>query len=139
MDKLRQYIRQQVKEVMEQDNQRFVPIPYHVQPVLKTIGLYPFDRYVLEVKHVNTVPPSEEITLSNGSKFYIYFGEEKEREREREKFYYEDKRNHYLIRDKINDLLTQDKLSGDGENDMESPEGDSEEPEEEIPDEEPAA
>ena len=139
MDKLRQYIKKQVKEMMEQENQRFVPVPYHVQPVLKTIGLYPFDRYVSEVKHVNTVPPSEEITLPNGNKFYIYFGEEKEIEIGGEKFFYEDKRNHYLIRDRINDLLTQDRLSGGGENDMESPEGDSEEPEAEAPDEEPAA
>jgi len=67
------------------------------------------------------------------------FGEEKEIEIGGEKFFYEDKRNHYLIRDRINDLLTQDRLSGGGENDMESPEGDSEEPEAEAPDEEPAA
>ena len=55
----------------EQQDQEFVAVPYSIQPVLKTIGLYPFPKYVQEINHANTVPPSEEVTLINGVKFFI--------------------------------------------------------------------
>ena len=138
MDALKNYIRKQVtKRIMEQQDQEFVAVPYIIQPILKTIGLYPFARYVQEVKHANTVPPSEEVTLKNGEKFFVYLDkEDKQIEIGGEKFFFDDERNHYLIRDKINDLLTRPKLKGGEEAPEETPE---EEPEEETPSEEPAA
>lgn len=136
MDALKNYIRKQVTNMMEQQNQEFVAVPYIVQPILKIIGLYPFARYVQEVKHANTIPPSEEVILKNGEKFFIYLDkEDKQIEIGGEKFFFDDERNHYLIRDKINDLLKRPKLKG-GETAEETPE---EEPEEETPSEEPAA
>jgi len=136
MDKLKNYIRKQVtKRITEQQDQEFVAVPYSIQPVLKTIGLYPFPRYVQEVNHANTIPPSEEVTLKNGEKFFIYLDEDdKQIEIGGEKFFFNDKRNHYLIRDKINDLLTRPKIKGGEETPEEAPE---EEPEEETPSEEP--
>jgi hypothetical protein len=87
---IRNHIRKQIVKMMEQENPKFIPVPYHVQPILKTLGLFPFNRYVSEVKHANTVPASEEINLVNGSKFFIYFGENKEVEIGGEKFFLDD-------------------------------------------------
>lgn len=139
MDALKNYIRKQVTKIMEQQNQEFVAVPYIVQPILKTIGLYPFARYIQEVKHANTIPPSEEVTLKNGEKFFIYLDrEDKQIEIGGEKFFFDDERNYYLIRDKINDLLKRPKLKG-GETAETPEETPEEEPEEETPSEEPAA
>ena len=135
MDKLKNYIRKQLtKRMMEQQDQEFVAVPYSIQPVLKTIGLYPFPKYVQEINHANTVPPSEEVTLINGEKFFIYLDKgDKQVEIGGEKFFFDDERNHYLIRDKINDLLTRPKFTSGGGMPEEMPE---DEPEEE-PSEEP--
>jgi hypothetical protein len=130
---IRNHIRKQIVKMMEQENPKFVPVPYHVQPILKTLGLFPFNRYVSEVKHANTVPASEEINLVNGSKFFIYFGENKEVEIGGEKFFLDDKRNHYLIRDKINDLLNQGQIKGGEEAPEEAPDKAPEETPEESP------
>jgi hypothetical protein len=135
MEAIRNYIREQIIKTMEQNDKTFVPIPYHVQPILKNIGLFPFDRYVSEVKHANTVPPSEEINLINGNKFFIYFGEDKEIEIGGEKFFLSDKRNHYLIRDKVNDLLTQGKISTDSPDEEPTDEEPTDEPTEESDEE----
>jgi hypothetical protein len=136
MDALKNYIRKQItKRMREQQNKEFVAIPSIIQPILKTIGLYPFAEYVQEVKHAKTVPESEEITLINGEKFFIYLDrEDKQIEIGGEKFFFDDEANHYLIRGKINDLLTRPKLKGGEEAPEETPE---EEPEEETPSEEP--
>ena len=70
MRKLREHIKKTISIIMEQKYQA----PAEIVDALKMdLMLNPLIRYVKELKAANTVPPSYEVRLLNGTSFMIYY------------------------------------------------------------------
>jgi hypothetical protein len=69
MKLLREYIRKEIKSIMETS----YPMPPEIKHALKdTLGLNPIRRYINGLKAVNTLPPSYRAFLYNGRYIDIY-------------------------------------------------------------------
>ena len=72
MKQLKEYIKKEVSRLMEEK----YPAPAEIVSALKDdLKLNPLIRYVDTLKAANTVPPSYEVRLLNGTSFMIYFEE----------------------------------------------------------------
>ena len=69
MKQLKEYIKKEVSRLMEEK----YPAPAEIVSALKDdLKLNPLIRYVSTLKAANTVPPSYEVRLVNGTSFMIY-------------------------------------------------------------------
>ena len=75
MEKLRKYIRKEIKSLHEQKS---YPVPLELIDVLKDeLEMRPLKRYINNIKAVNSIPPSYKIFLHNGQDFdIIYLGDQ---------------------------------------------------------------
>ena len=70
MKQLREHIKKTISRLVEEKYQA----PAEIVDALKMdLMLNPLIRYVKELKAANTVPPSYEVRLLNGSSFMIYY------------------------------------------------------------------
>ena len=139
MKKLREHIKKTISVLMEEKYQA----PAEIVDALKMdLMLNPLIRYVRELKAANTVPPSYEVRLLNGTSFMIYYEEFSLMVKIGTKEYYlgDEKEKNFAIKH-INKLLTDPKIGKGEETDsMEDTETDSEptdEPAKEPAEEEP--
>ena len=139
MKQLREHIKKTISILMEQKYQA----PSEIVDALKIdLMLNPLIRYVKELKAANSVPPSYEVRLLNGTSFMIYYEEFSLMIKIGTKEYYlgDEKEKNFAIKH-INKLLTDPKIGKGEETDsMEDTETDSEptdEPAEEPAEEEP--
>ena len=141
MRKLREHIKKTISILMEQKYQA----PAEIVDALKMdLMLNPLIRYVKELKAANTVPPSYEVRLLNGTSFMIYYEEFSLMIKIGTKEYYlgDEKEKNFAIKH-INKLLTDPKI-GKGEEtdsteDNETVDEPADEPAEEPAEEEPEA
>ena len=69
MKQLREQIKKEISRLMEEK----YPAPFEIISALKNdLKLNPLIRYVNTLKAANTVPPSYEVRLLNGTSFMIY-------------------------------------------------------------------
>ena len=75
MEKLRKYIRKEIKALHEQKSYQ---VPLELLDVMKDIlQMRPLKRYVNNIKAVNSIPPSYKIFLHNAQSFdIIYLGDQ---------------------------------------------------------------
>ena len=139
MKQLREHIKKTISRLAEEKYQA----PAEIVDALKIdLMLNPLIRYVKELKAANTVPPSYEVRLLNGTSFMIYYEEFSLMIKIGTKEYYlgDEKEKNFAIKH-INKLLTDPKIGKGEETDsMEDTETDSEptdEPAEEPAEEEP--
>ena len=139
MKQLREHIKKTISRLAEEKYQA----PAEIVDALKMdLMLNPLIRYVKELKAANTVPPSYEVRLLNGTSFMIYYEEFSLMIKIGTKEYYlgDEKEKNFAIKH-INKLLTDPKIGKGEETDsMEDTETDSEptdEPAEEPAEEEP--
>jgi len=72
MKQLREHIKKEITRLMEEK----YPAPAEIVSALKNdLKLNPLIRYVNTLKAANTVPPSYEVRLVNGTSFMIYLEE----------------------------------------------------------------
>ena len=141
MRKLREHIKKTISILVEQKYQA----PAEIVDALKMdLMLNPLIRYVKELKAANTVPPSYEVRLLNGTSFMIYYEEFSLMIKIGTKEYYlgDEKEKNFAIKH-INKLLTDPKI-GKGEEtdsteDNETVDEPADEPAEEPAEEEPEA
>ena len=141
MKKLREHIKKTISVLMEEKYQA----PAEIVDALKMdLMLNPLIRYVRELKAANTVPPSYEVRLLNGTSFMIYYEEFSLMIKIGTKEYYlgDEKEKNFAIKH-INKLLTDPKI-GKGEEtdsteDNETVDEPADEPAEEPAEEEPEA
>ena len=141
MKKLREHIKKTISVLMEQKYQA----PAEIVDALKMdLMLNPLIRYVKELKAANTVPPSYEVRLLNGTSFMIYYEDFSLMVKIGTKEYYlgDEKEKNFAIKH-INKLLTDPKI-GKGEEtdsteDNETVDEPADEPAEEPAEEEPEA
>ena len=119
--------------------------PAEIVDALKMdLMLNPLIRYVKELKAANTIPPSYEVRLLNGTSFMIYYEEFSLMIKIGTKEYYlgDEKEKNFAIKH-INKLLTDPKISKGGEmddsEDTETLSEPADEPAEEPAEEEPEA
>ena len=141
MKQLREHIKKTISVLMEQKYQA----PAEIVDALKMdLMLNPLIRYVKELKAANTVPPSYEVRLLNGTSFMIYYEDFSLMVRVGNKNYYlgDEKEKNFAIKH-INKLLTDPKISKGGEmddsEDTETPSEPADEPTDEPAEEEPEA
>ena len=141
MKQLREHIKKTISRLAEEKYQA----PAEIVDALKIdLMLNPLIRYVKELKAANTIPPSYEVRLLNGTSFMIYYEEFSLMIKIGTKEYYlgDEKEKNFAIKH-INKLLTDPKIGKGEETDsMEDTETDSEptdEPAEEPAEEEPEA
>ena len=72
MKQLREQIKKEIKSLMEAN---YPAPPEIISALKKDLKLNPLIRYVRELKAANTVPPSYEVRLLNGTSFMIYLEE----------------------------------------------------------------
>ena len=139
MKQLREHIKKTISRLAEEKYQA----PAEIVDALKMdLMLNPLIRYVKELKAANTIPPSYEVRLLNGTSFMIYYEEFSLMVKIGTKEYYlgDEKEKNFAIKH-INKLLTDPKIGKGEETDsMEDTETDSEptdEPAEEPAEEEP--
>ena len=139
MKQLREHIKKPSSRLAEEKYQA----PAEIVDALKMdLMLNPLIRYVKELKAANTIPPSYEVRLLNGTSFMIYYEEFSLMIKIGTKEYYlgDEKEKNFAIKH-INKLLTDPKIGKGEETDsMEDTETDSEptdEPAEEPAEEEP--
>ena len=139
MKQLREHIKKTISRLAEEKYQA----PAEIVDALKMdLMLNPLIRYVKELKAANTIPPSYEVRLLNGTSFMIYYEEFSLMIKIGTKEYYlgDEKEKNFAIK-YINKLLTDPKIGKGEETDsMEDTETDSEptdEPAEEPAEEEP--
>ena len=139
MKQLREHIKKTISRLAEEKYQA----PAEIVDALKMdLMLNPLIRYVKELKAANTIPPSYEVRLLNGTSFMIYYEEFSLMIKIGTKEYYlgDEKEKNFAIKH-INKLLTDPKIGKGEETDrMEDTETDSEptdEPAEEPAEEEP--
>jgi hypothetical protein len=116
MKNIKQYIKEEIKRLSE----RQYDAPSEILDALENrLELNPLNRYISHLKSVNSVPPSYEINLHNGEKFYIIYEDYALLAKIGSKEYYlvgdVDEKN-YAIKH-INRLLTGPKI-GSGEEEM---------------------
>ena len=136
MKKLRKHIKEEITRLMVEEK---YDAPQEISDALKmTLQLDPLVRYVDTLKAANTLPPSYEVRLLNGTSFMIYYEDFGLMIKIGTKDYYLDDAKELLMAKKhINRLLTNPILNKSGE---EGDEEGSEEtpPEGALPTEEPA-
>ena len=140
MKQLREHIKKTISTLMEAK----YPAPEEIIMALrKDLKLNPLIRYVNTLKAANTVPPSYEVRLLNGSSFMIYYEDFSLMVKIGTKKYYLGDDNEKLqARNHINRLLTDpirkapEDTEGEDEETLDSPSEPTEEPTEE-PAEEP--
>jgi hypothetical protein len=141
MKQLREHIKKTISRLAEEKYQA----PAEIIDALKMdLMLNPLIRYVKELKAANTVPPSYEVRLLNGTSFMIYYEEFSLMVKIGTKEYYlgDEKEKNFAIKH-INKLLTDPKI-GKGEEtdsteDNETVDEPADEPAEEPAEEEPEA
>jgi hypothetical protein len=141
MKQLREHIKKTISRLAEEKYQA----PAEIVDALKMdLMLNPLIRYVKELKAANTVPPSYEVRLLNGTSFMIYYEEFSLMIKIGTKEYYlgDEKEKNFAIKH-INKLLTDPKI-GKGEEtdsteDNETVDEPADEPAEEPAEEEPEA
>ena len=141
MKQLREHIKKIISHLAEEKYQA----PAEIVDALKMdLMLNPLIRYVKELKAANTVPPSYEVRLLNGTSFMIYYEDFSLMVKIGTKEYYlgDEKEKNFAIKH-INKLLTSPKI-GKGEEtdsteDSETVDEPADEPAEEPAEEEPEA
>ena len=141
MKQLREHIKKTISRLAEEKYQA----PAEIVDALKMdLMLNPLIRYVKELKAANTVPPSYEVRLLNGTSFMIYYEEFSLMVKiGSKKYYLGDVKEKNAAIDNINKLLTDPKI-GKGEEtdsteDNETVDEPADEPAEEPAEEEPEA
>jgi hypothetical protein len=140
MKQLREHIKKQISRLMEEK----YPLPQELVDALKhDLKLNPLVRYVNFAKAAATVPPSYEITLTNGASFFlIYESFSLAVEIEGKKYYLGELEELSLAKQHLNKILKEPQINpnkgGEGEEGEEEtpPEGalpTEEEPAEEEP------
>ena len=140
MKQLREHIKKEINRLMEEK----YPAPAEIISALKDdLKLNTLIRYVSTLKAANTVPPSYEVRLINGTSFMIYYEEFSLMVKIGAKKYYlgdMDERSQAI--DDINKLLTDPQFNANAgeEGGEDSGEGETfDEPAEEPAEEEPEA
>ena len=111
MDSLKKYIKKELKSLMEATIIKRYPIPPEIKHALENdLRMKPLQRFVKNLKAVNSIPPSYEVFLHNNQSFNIsYLGKEegnfkvKIKHKEYDLLDYKDLP---LAIDDLNDLLT---------------------------------
>lgn len=140
MKQLREHIKKEITRLMEEK----YPAPAEIVSALKNdLKLNPLIRYVNTLKAANTVPPSYEVRLINGTSFMIYLEQFSLMVKVGSKKYFlgdMDEKSQAI--DAINRLLTDPQMGGEEETgetgDTEPTDTTIDEPAEE-PEEEPEA
>jgi|TARA_B100000282_G_scaffold204605_1_gene150128 hypothetical protein len=143
MKQLREHIKKTISRLVEEK----YPAPPEIIDALKMdLKLSPLIRYVNTLKAANTVPPSYEVRLLNGTSFMIYYEDFSLMVRVGNKNYYlGDFQEKNQAIDQINKLLTNPQMGGEktgetGETgDAEPTDTPTDEPAEEPAEEEPEA
>ena len=136
MKQLREYIKNQITHLTEKKYE----LPVELTNALKfNLKLNPLVRYVNYTKAVNSIHPSYEIFLVNGTSFFlIYESFSLAVEIKNKKYYLGDVNDLALAKKEINNLLTDPQFNPKGGAEGEE-EPTEEEPAEEEPAEEPEA
>ena len=136
MKRLKEHIKKVVSQLIAEEK---YAAPQEISDALKmTLKLDPLVRYVDTLKAANTLPPSYEVRLLNGTSFMIYYEEFGLMVKIGTKDYYLDDAKELLMAKKhINRLLTNPILSKPGEEGGEEG-GEETPPEGALPTEEPA-
>ena len=135
MKQLREHIKKTISRLMEEK----YPAPPEIVDALKLdLKLSPLIRYVNTLKAANTVPPSYEVRLLNGTSFMIYYEDFSLMVKiGSKKYYLGDVKEKNAAIDNINKLLTDPKINKGGEmddsEDTETPSEPADEPAEEEP------
>jgi len=142
MKQLRKHIKEEISRLMAEEK---YTAPQEISDTLKmTLQLDPLVRYIDTLKAVNSLPPSYEVRLLNGTSFMIYYEDFGLMVKIGTKDYYLDDSSELLMAKKhINKLLTDPilKTSGEEETEMSDTPEDipADEPAEEPAEEEPEA
>ena len=137
MKQLREHIRKEITRLSEEK----YSLPSELIKALKVdLKLNPLIRYVDTLKAANTVPPSYEVRLLNGTSFMIYYETFSLMVKiGAKKYFLGDVEELHLAKDHINRLLTVPKFNPNaGEEGGEEGGEEMETPEEEPAEEEPA-
>ena len=136
MKQLRKRIREEISRLMAEEK---YAAPQEISDALKMVlKLDPLVRYVDTLKAANTIPPSYEVRLLNGTSFMIYYEDFGLMVKIGTKDYYLDDAKELLMAKKhINRLLTDPILKKPGEEGGEEG-GEETPPEGALPTEEPA-
>ena len=134
MKQLSEHIRKEIARLTEEKYK----LPNELIGALKnSLKLNPLVRYVNFAKAVNSIPPSYEIFLVNGTSFFIiYEPYSLAVEIKNRKYFLGDTDDLALAKKQINNLLTDPKFNPEGEGGEGGEEGGEEEPAEEEPAEE---
>ena len=120
MDQLREHIKKQISQLMEEK----YPLPPELVDALKNdLRLDPIVRYVSYAKAAATIPPSYEIFLTNGTSFLLIYEDYSLAVRIEAKMYYlGDIEELSLAKQHLNRLLSQPQVpsSTDSAEDTES-------------------
>lgn len=137
MKLIREQIKKEITRLMEEKYTAPVEI---VDALKKDLKLNPLIRYVDTLKAANTVPPSYEVRLLNGTSFMIYYETFSLMVKiGAKKYFLGDVEELHLAKDHINRLLTVPKFNPNaGEEGGEEGGEEMETPEEEPAEEEPA-
>ena len=142
MKQLKEHIKKVVSQLIVEEK---YAAPQEISDALKmTLQLDPLVRYVDTLKAANTLPPSYEVRLLNGTSFMIYYEDFGLMVKIGTKDYYLDDSSELLMAKKhINSLLTDPILKTSGEEETEMPDTPedvpADEPAEEPAEEEPEA
>lgn len=114
MKNLKKYIKEEISRLMAEEK---YAAPQEISDALKmTLKLDPLVRYVDTLKAANTLPPSYEVRLLNGTSFMIYYEDFGLMVKIGTKDYYLDDAKELLMAKKhINKLLTDPQLKPSGE------------------------
>jgi len=141
MKQLREHIKKTISTLMEEK----YPAPPEIVDALKLdLRLSPLIRYVKGLKAANTVPPSYEVRLVNGTSFMIYLEQFSLMVKiGGKKYFLGDIEEKNLAIKQINKLLTDPQMGGEEETgetgDTEPTDTPTDEPAEEPAEEEPEA
>ena len=76
MKNLKEYIKKEIKSLIENKIVKRYDIPEEIKDALENkLEMYPLIRFVNNLKAVNSIPPSYRIFLLNGNYFDIYYEE----------------------------------------------------------------
>ena len=138
MKQLRKHIREEISRLMAEEK---YTAPQEITDTLKMVlKLDPLVRYVDTLKAANTLPPSYEVRLLNGTSFMIYYEDFGLMIKIGSKDYYLDDAKELLMAKKhINKLLTDPQMKKSGEETTDTPEETPADEPAEEPAEEPEA
>ena len=137
MKRLKEHIKQVVSQLIAEEK---YAAPQEISDTLKMVlKLDPLVRYVDTLKAANTLPPSYEVRLLNGTSFMIYYEDFGLMVKIGTKDYYlDDAKELLMARKHINRLLTDPIFKKPGEEPTDTPTDTPEEPSADEPAEEPA-